>query len=134
MGTTWGGHVEAQALARTLGVNCVIYQPAEASKPQRLLDTSVELFNSDVSEARCVQLSYHPTYHHGQHYNSVRVEEDDGEDMPPQLSHTELKKRIEEALKPKPKPEPVEKPKTASAKARSGGAFARMTAKAAPAD
>merc|ERR1740121_371583 len=32
--TTWGGHVEVQALARCHGVNAIIYRPSEARGPR----------------------------------------------------------------------------------------------------
>lgn len=105
--STWGGHVEAQALARCEGVNALIYRPAEASgQLEGLMTSLVEIPTSDES-ARCVQLSFHPTHHHGQHYNSVRCCEDEGAGPVPAVSLLELRRRLEEAAKPKA-PAPVE--------------------------
>lgn len=102
--TTWGGHVEAQALARCHGVNAVIYRPAEAGgQPEALQRTTVEILTSEASDSRCIQLSFHPTHHAGQHYNSVRWEGDLGDGPAPLASVTELRRRIDEALRPKPK-------------------------------
>lgn len=100
---SWGGHIEVQALSRALGVNAVIYQPAEASRPDKLVSTAVEMTTSEAEDARCVQLSFHPTHHAGQHYNSVRCSTDEGSGPPPPASLAELRRRIEEALQP---PEP----------------------------
>lgn len=102
--TSWGGHVEVQALSRALGINALIYQPAEAGRADRLSSSAVEMATSEVDDTRCVQLSYHPTHHAGQHYNSVRCSTDDSTGPPPSASLTELRRRIEEALKP---PEPI---------------------------
>eukprot|EP00913_Durusdinium_trenchii_P002322 g2144.t1 len=75
---TWGGHVEVQALARRNGVNAIIYQPSQASgRPDQILRSAVEIQATD-EHAGCVQLSFHPTHHAGQHYNSVRCCTDDG--------------------------------------------------------
>jgi len=106
--STWGGHVEAQALARCEGVNALIYRPAEAgSRLDGLLSTLVEIPTSEESDARCVQLSFHPTHHAGQHYNSVRCSEDEGAGPAPAVSLAELRTRLETASRPKA-PEPVE--------------------------
>lgn len=120
---TWGGHVEAQALARALGVNALIYQPAEASGPEGLATSSVEILTSDDSDVRCVQLSFHPTHHHGQHYNSIRWSEDDGSAEAPAASLAELRRRLEEQLRPKeapagPSDETEEAAPTAKARAK----------------
>jgi len=101
--TTWGGHVEAQALARCGGVNVLIYRPAEASRPDALQGSTVEILASEESDCRCVQMSFHPTHHHGQHYNSVRCAGDSGDGPPPAASVAELRRRIEDALRPKEK-------------------------------
>eukprot|EP00439_Symbiodinium_sp_Y106_P063306 s846_g9.t2 len=98
---TWGGHVEVQALARLNGVNAVIYQPSQASgKPDQILRSAVEIIASS-EDARCVQLSFHPTHHAGQHYNSVRCCTDDGSGAAELISFGEIKRRIEETLRPK---------------------------------
>jgi hypothetical protein len=102
----WGGHVEAQALARALGVNALIYQPAEAGRPDSLVSTAVEILTSEADETRCVQLSFHPTHHAGQHYNSVRCCTDEGSGPPPAACVTELRRRIDEAI-----PKAAAKPK-----------------------
>mmetsp|Transcript_35764 Transcript_35764/g.83168 ORF Transcript_35764/g.83168 Transcript_35764/m.83168 type:complete len:267 (-) Transcript_35764:85-885(-) len=116
--TTWGGHVEAQALARLAGVNAIIYRPAEAGgQPTGLLNTLVEIPTSDSSEARCVQLSFHPTHHAGQHYNSVRCASDDGAGPAPPASLAELRRRTEEALRPKA-PEPAEQAEVGGGKVK----------------
>jgi len=103
--SAWGGHVEAQALARASGVNALIYRPADAGgQADDLVRTAVEILTSDVGDARCVQLSFHPTHHAGQHYNSVRCTSDDGAGPAPLANIAELRLRIEEALKPKELP------------------------------
>ncbi|CAE8658174.1 unnamed protein product, partial [Polarella glacialis] len=98
------------ALARMTGVNAVIYQPSEASgRPDNLMKTAVEITASDSDDARCVQLSFHPNHHAGQHYNSVRCREDEGEGPAPVASLEELRRRLDDALRPKEKePEPSE--------------------------
>lgn len=96
----WGGHVEVQALARAIGVNAVIWQPTEAGRPDRLVSTAVEMTTSEADDVRCVQLSFHPLHHAGRHYNSVRCSTDEGSGPPASASLTELRRRIEEALKP----------------------------------
>eukprot|EP00931_Biecheleriopsis_adriatica_P050050 TRINITY_DN28969_c0_g1_i1.p1 TRINITY_DN28969_c0_g1~~TRINITY_DN28969_c0_g1_i1.p1 ORF type:complete len:277 (+),score=74.25 TRINITY_DN28969_c0_g1_i1:81-911(+) len=99
---TWGGQLEVQALAKMNGVNAVIFQPAEASgKPEQVLRTAVEMLASDKEDARCVQLSFHPNHHAGQHYNSVRCDGDDGTGPAQTVSIGEIRRRVEEALKPK---------------------------------
>lgn len=97
---TWGGHVEVQALARSLGVNVVIYTPAEAVKVDALSSTAIEIVTSE--DARCVLLSFHPTHHAGQHYNSVRCVTDVGEGAADHMTILELKRRKGEALLPPP--------------------------------
>merc|ERR1719464_227571 len=100
--STWGGHVEAQALARCSGVNALIYRPAEAGgQPSGLSSSAVEILTSDAGDARCVQLSFHPTHHAGQHYNSVRFASDEGAGPAPPASLTELRRRVDDALRPK---------------------------------
>lgn len=106
---TWGGHVEVQALSRSLGVNVVIFQPAEAGCAENLLQNTVDVFAVETSDPRCVQLSFHPTHHAGQHYNSVRCEGDDGEGPAPPLSIDELRQRIATALEPPAVAEPEAK-------------------------
>jgi len=121
--STWGGHVEAQALARCEGVSALIYRPAEAGEPQALSATSVEILSSGAEDARCVQLSFHPTHHAGQHYNSVRCVTDEGEGPSPAASLAELRRRIEDALRPPaasstPAEEPEEEASGAGARQR----------------
>lgn len=99
--STWGGHVEAQALARCNGVNAIIYRPAEAQRPEELLSTVVEVLTSEADDSRCVQLSFHPTHHAGQHYNSVRCSTDAASGPAPAASLSELRRRAEEAARPK---------------------------------
>lgn len=111
----WGGHVEAQALAQALGMNVVIHRPADAEKPEDLDRASVEILVSDLGDARCIQLSFHPTHHVGQHYNSVRCSDDDGAGPAPAMSMVELRRRMEDARRP-PEPE---------AKASAGGPKAK---------
>jgi len=96
--TTWGGHVEVQALARCHGVNAIIYRPSEAGGPEGLAGTAVENLTADEEETRCVQLSYHPTHHAGQHYNSVRCSEDEGAGPAATMGLAELKRRVQEKL------------------------------------
>jgi len=115
--TAWGGHVEVQALSRALGVNAVIFQPTEAGRPDKLLSTCVEMVSTDEDSARCVQLSFHPQHHAGEHYNSVRCVDDNGEGAALCPSVTELKRRIADALKPPVKEEP----------ASQGGGYAAAT-------
>merc|ERR1740123_779845 len=103
--TAWGGQVEVQALSRALAVNAVIYQPAEAGRAQSLSSTAVEIVNSEAQDSRCLQLSFHPTHHAGQHYNSVRCISDDGTGPATTASLTELRRRVDEALRP---PQPAE--------------------------
>lgn len=93
----WGGHVEAQALAREFGVNVIIHQPSDANSVDALAQSEVEIFNFSADEARTVQLSFHPTYHAGQHYNSVRLTSDEGEGIPPHICVTELRGLLSEA-------------------------------------
>lgn len=122
---TWGGHVEAQALARALGVNAMIYCPAEArGSADRLTSTAVEITNLEAADARCVQLSFHPTHHAGQHYNSVRCTIDDGSGPSPAMSVTELRRSIDEALHPA-KPSPTEEA-AAAPKAKPKGSSAKV--------
>ncbi|CAE7190856.1 unnamed protein product [Symbiodinium sp. KB8] len=79
----------------------VIYQPSQASgKPDQILRSAVEIIASS-EDARCVQLSFHPTHHAGQHYNSVRCCTDDGSGAAELISFGEIKRRIDETLRPK---------------------------------
>eukprot|EP00928_Gymnodinium_smaydae_P062063 TRINITY_DN46000_c0_g1_i1.p1 TRINITY_DN46000_c0_g1~~TRINITY_DN46000_c0_g1_i1.p1 ORF type:complete len:255 (+),score=66.54 TRINITY_DN46000_c0_g1_i1:104-868(+) len=112
--TAWGGQIEVQALARDLGVNAVIYQPTEAGRADALLSSCVEVLTASEDDAQCVQLSFHPQHHAGQHYNSVRCRDDEGEGMPPRTTLCEIKRRIEDALRP---PAPEEKASSAEATA-----------------
>jgi len=94
----WGGHVEAQALSRALGVNAIIHLPAEAERAEDVPRTAIEVMNFDAS-ARCIQLCYHPNYHAGPHYNSVRRLVDRNDGVPPSATLTEVRESIAEALK-----------------------------------
>lgn len=123
--STWGGHVEVQALARCNGVNAIIYQPAEARRPEGLLETAVEILTTDAEDVRCVQLSFHPTHHAGQHYNSVRLDVDDGAGPAPPFSLAELRRRIREAYEAKPAPAAT----TAAAEAPAAVSSAKPKAK-----
>lgn len=107
---TWGGEVEAQALARSAGVNLLIYQPSQAGRPSGLVSSTVDIITSEASDCRCLQLSFHPTHHHGHHYNSVRCVDDEGSGPAIAASATELRRRIDEALNPKA-PELAAEPK-----------------------
>jgi hypothetical protein len=118
--SAWGGHVEVQALARALGVNTLIYQPTEAGRPESLLSTCVEVLTEGEDDSRCVQLSFHPQHHAGQHYNSVRCVDDAGESPALVASVPELRRRIDSALKPEPAAEatPAAEEKAFDRKAR----------------
>eukprot|EP00927_Polykrikos_kofoidii_P079132 TRINITY_DN75925_c0_g1_i1.p1 TRINITY_DN75925_c0_g1~~TRINITY_DN75925_c0_g1_i1.p1 ORF type:complete len:269 (+),score=31.05 TRINITY_DN75925_c0_g1_i1:103-807(+) len=98
--TTWGGHVEVQALARDQGINVLIYQPSDVGQPEALLTSAIEVITSG-DEGRCLQLSFHPSHHHGAHYNSVRCADDAGEGVSPLTSMPEIRRRIEDTLRPK---------------------------------
>lgn len=99
--STWGGHVEVEALAKCLGVSALIYRPAEAREPADLERTTIEILTSEPGEGRCVQLSFHPKHHAGQHYNSVRCADDNGKEPVPVTSAAELRRRLQDALLPK---------------------------------
>lgn len=94
----WGGHVEAQALSRALGVNALIYIPAEAKSADGVLECAIEVVTAE-EDARCIQLCFHPRYHSGAHYNSVRSLGDSADGPPPASSLSELRARVAEALK-----------------------------------
>jgi len=96
--TAWGGHVEAQALSRALGVNTLIHMPAEAQLPDDVPGLGVEVLNF-AEDAPCVQLCFHPRYHSGPHYNSVRCLGDSGDGIPAVANLHELRQRMVEALK-----------------------------------
>merc|ERR1712029_675823 len=119
---TWGGHVEVQALARALGMNAIIYQPTDAGSAKLLLSSAVEVQAAESKDAGCVQLSFHPQHHAGQHYNSVRYADDDGAGPATLSSTDELRRRIEDSLRP-PEPEPVAEVEQKSAKGRSAKIF-----------
>merc|ERR1712008_309388 len=67
----WAGQMEVEALSRTLGVNALIHRPAGAQSPEEVPSLQLEVVNFP-EEAPCVQICFHPTYHAGPHYNSVR--------------------------------------------------------------
>jgi len=99
--TSWGGQVEVQALARSLGVNALIYRPAEATVPTDLEKNTIEVLSE--GSQRCVQLVFHPQHHAGPHYNSVRcLGNDDGPAL--EASAEELRRRVQEALTKKEAP------------------------------
>jgi len=107
--TSWGGHIEAEALSRTLGVNVIIHMPAEAQGAEELPALAVEVKSAD-DDARCIQLCFHPRYHSGAHYNSVRSIGDKGDSLPATASLVEVRERMTEALrakKPAPRPRPA---------------------------
>lgn len=110
--TTWGGHLEAQALAKSLGVNILIYRPSDtvAGRPEGLMASTIDIIASEEADCRCVQLSFHPKHHHGQHYNSVRCKEDSGEEAALHISVAEIRRRVNEAIQALParKPKPTE--------------------------
>jgi len=95
--TAWGGHVEAQALSRALGVNALIHIPSEAPSADDVPGVAIEVLNF-AEDAKCVQLCFHPRYHAGPHYNSVRCAGDSGDSAPPPSSVVELRERMTEAL------------------------------------
>merc|ERR1712217_292890 len=72
-----------------------------------VLGKALEIVTTEAEDARCVQSSFHPTHHHGQHYNSVRCVTDEGSGPAPAASLAELKRRIDEALAPPPPKEEV---------------------------
>merc|ERR1711879_155800 len=86
------------------GVNVLIYQPTEAGRPESLLSSCVEVITvvEEPDVTRCVQLSFHPQHHAGQHYNSVRCVDDAGEGPALTASVAELRRRIDSALNPAP--------------------------------
>lgn len=96
--SAWGGHVEAQALSRALGVNALIHLPAEAQTVEEVPRLGIEVLNF-AEDARCIQLCFHPRYHSGPHYNSVRCVGDKGDGIPPTSSLAELRERMAEALR-----------------------------------
>jgi len=96
--SAWGGHVEAQALSRALGVNALIHLPAEASTADDVPGLSIEFMNFE-EDTRCVQLCFHARYHSGPHYNSVRCVGDKGDGVPPLSSIAKLRSSMSEALR-----------------------------------
>lgn len=95
----WGGELEAKALSQALGVNALIHIPAEAKDAEDIPRSSIELVNFGEDKARCVQICFHPTYHAGPHYNSVRWAGDTGGGVPAVASLSELRERMSEALR-----------------------------------
>lgn len=94
----WGGHVEAQALSRALGVNALIHVPNEADAAQDVPEKAIEVLNFG-EDAPCVQLCFHPRYHSGPHYNSVRSSGDKGDGIPSVSNVKELRERMLEVLR-----------------------------------
>lgn len=94
----WGGHVEAQALSRALGVNALIHLPADAEAAEDVPEKAIEVLNFG-EDAPCVQLCFHPRYHSGPHYNSVRCCGDKGEGIPLATSVTQMRERMLEVLR-----------------------------------
>jgi len=94
----WAGEIEAQALCRALGVNAIIHRPDLAQSADEVPEQVVEVKNFAEDEP-CVQLVFHPRYHSGPHYNSVRCAGDKGEGQPPAASLVELKEKMSEALR-----------------------------------
>jgi len=97
--SSWGGHVEAQALSRALGVNALIHLPAEAQSAEDVPQHGIEVLNFEPDNAPCVQLCFHPRYHCGPHYNSVRCVGDKGDGMPIAATLLELRERMLESLR-----------------------------------
>lgn len=95
--TEWAGDVEVQALSRALGVNTLIYMPAEAQSPEDVPRMSHEVANFG-EDARCVQICFHPRYHSGPHYNSVRCIGDKGDAVPDKTTLAALRERMNEAI------------------------------------
>jgi len=95
----WAGHTEVEALSKTLGVNIIIHRPAEANSPEEARKLALEVINFDEN-APCVQVCYHPRYHAGPHYNSVRCLGDDGSGQPIVRTITEMREICEDALAP----------------------------------
>merc|ERR1740121_876629 len=77
----------------------MIHQPAEAQGkvPKEVVTQAIETLNCP-EDARCVQLCFHPRYHAGPHYNSVRYIGDSGDGTPPPASLVEVQGRMAEAL------------------------------------
>jgi len=96
--SAWGGHVEAQALSRALGVNVLIHQPAEAQTAEDVPQHGIAVVCDD-EDAPCVQVCFHPRYHSGAHYNSVRCVGDRGDGMPVAATLQELRERMVESLR-----------------------------------
>merc|ERR1711924_2242 len=110
--------------AKLNAVNALIYQPAEASgSPDNVFKTAVDVQASGAA-ARCVQLSFHPNHHAGQHYNSVRWATDEGCGPAETVSLAELQRRIEDSLKPA-EPEKSEESREAQAIGASSKSKAR---------
>merc|ERR1740130_26978 len=98
--TEWAGEIEVQALCRAVDVNAIIHRPDLANSADGVPEQVVEVTNEGVSEgANCVQLVFHPRYHSGAHYNSVRCADDSGEGLPTAASLAELREKMAEAVK-----------------------------------
>ncbi|KAM0948505.1 putative ubiquitinyl hydrolase 1 [Dioscorea sansibarensis] len=69
---TWAGHMELQAASLVTGVNICIH---------RAMSPRWYIRNFQGQEAKMIHLSYH----HGKHYNSVRLREDSCEGPPRQI-------------------------------------------------
>lgn len=90
----WGGDMEITALSRTLGVNAMVHQPANAQSPEEMQSVAIEVVNF-AEDAPCVQICFHPRYHAGPHYNSVRCVGDAGDGVPRPTTLTELRARLD---------------------------------------
>lgn len=66
----WGGDVEIQALVQVYKVHIWIYQPSQKSTTEECPITKFPYMQA-TPETKVVQLSYHPNYHAGRHFNSV---------------------------------------------------------------
>jgi len=68
--TEWGGDVEVQAMVRLYKVHIWIHQPSQKSSTDDVPITKFP-YNEATPDTKVVQLSYHPNYHAGRHFNSV---------------------------------------------------------------
>ena len=75
----WGGNHEIQALSMNHQINVIVHQ---LEGPPLIVN------NFDPNAVRTLHLSYH----NGEHYNSVRLIDDDTEDQPPRPIPLNLKK------------------------------------------
>lgn len=96
--TEFGGHMEVEALSKALKVNVLIHRPSEARSAEQAPQLALEVINNHDKNAPCVQVCFHPQYHAGPHYNSVRCVGDDGVGLPDQLTVARLREVIDDAL------------------------------------